>query len=180
MKRRTIGMAILCTATLAACAPSTRITSNRSTDYAGEPRRLFVISQASMDFGKEFGDAFDQGLIAIGKECGATVQVSDMTALELDQKIHLERLKAFGPDAVLMVRRSGGMRNAYGHVMSLDFDVMLGDPNTNKAVWRANVYNFARGGGLTSDAARGRTLAVDMTNKMKFDQVWRSCPLLKE
>ena len=160
-----------------ACAPATRVQSNKAQDYANEPKRVFVLTDVGSDFGDEYAQAFQERLTGIAKDCGAVLEVSRVSSLELDNSARTTRMNEFKPDVVLSIFRAGGTRNQYGlfHVI---YDARLQDVESKKLVWRAN-FSFHRGGGLIPIADRGRALAVDITNRMKQDGIVRSCPVIK-
>jgi len=162
---------------IGACAPATRVQSNKAQDYTSEPKRVFVLTDVGSDFGDEYAQAFQERLVGIARDCGAVIEVSRINPLELDNSARTARMKDFNPDVVLSIFRAGGTRNQSGlfHVI---YDVRLQDVQSKKMVWRAN-FNFYRGGGLIPVADRGRALAVDITNKMKEDGIVRSCPVIK-
>jgi hypothetical protein len=114
-------------------------------------------------------------MIPIAKECGAAIQIESISALQLDESIYDKKIKAFNPDSFLSVRRAGGTVSQNGGIILVIYDVKLTDMPSNKVVWRANI-RFPRG--INSIAERGEALAVDLTNKMKDDQIFRSCPTI--
>lgn len=86
-------------------------------------------------------------------------------------------MKMFKADTIMSVRRNGGTRNEYG-IFHAIYNVKLVDVQTNKAVWREDT-NFYRGGTAIPIKERGETLAVDITNKIKEDKIFRSCEIIK-
>ena len=107
---------------------------------------------------------------------GATAQLSMISSLELDDNVHLRRAKAFNADTVLSIRRNGGTKSQYGNIINVIYDSRLWDTGTNKVVWRSSAQ-FVRG--LTPLPDRGQQLAIDITNKMKEDGIFRSCAVVK-
>ena len=169
---------IACTCLLAyACAPQTKIASKKATDYSAEAKRIFVVTDVGTDFGNEFGDAFQNKLTAIAESCGAVMQVDRISSLELDEDVHLKKMKEFDANVLMSVRRNGGTKNQYG-LFQVYYDVRLVDIALNKTVYRANV-DFSRGPITIPLATRGEALAVDITNKMKEDGIVHGCPVIK-
>lgn len=160
---------------MAACV-STKIQSNRAEDYAQQPKRLFVITNIGTDFGSEYAEAFRGALTRIAKACGAEVEMSILAPLELDESVHDQKRKAFNADTVLSVRRAGGTRDAYG-LLNVNYDSRLINLATNKTVWRSSM-TFHRNR-LVAIEKRGEALAVDLTNKMKDDRIFGSCPRIE-
>ncbi len=155
------------------CASPPTIESIKAPDYSGEPKRLFVLSVVETDFGKGFSSAFHKKLIEIASNCGATLEISQVSPLELNSNVHLERMKNFNPDSVLAIARAGGTKDEYGRVMNVQYNVRLHDYPSEKIVWRAIFNNI-------SPADGGERFAIMLTNKMREDQIFRSsCPVTK-
>jgi len=162
---------------LSACVAPTTIASNKAENYTKEPKRIFVLTDVGSEFGKDFFDSFQAKLGAIARDCGAALEVSRISSLELDEKVHLNKMKTFKADTIMSVRRNGGTRNEYG-IFHAIYNIKLVDVQTNKTVWRADT-NFYRGGTAISIKERGEALAVDITNKIKEDKIFRSCEIIK-
>lgn len=161
-------------AALAACVAPTTIVSNKAPDYAGEPKRIFVLTDVGTEFGEEYFESFRAKLITIAKDCGATLGISKISYLELDGRVHLNRVKQFNPDIVLYIRRRGGTTRG-GAIFHVVYDVRLIEYQSNQTVWRASA-DFHRGGVGTAITERGQALAMGLTDKMKEDQIiFRSC-----
>ncbi len=177
MKVSRIALLALISVLVSACAAPTKITSNKAQGYTTEPKRLFILTDIGSDFGKAFADSFQGKLTAIAQDCGAVIEVSKISSLELDANVHTNKMKSFNADASLLIRRNGGTMNG-SLLIHVIYDLRLVDVQSNKTVWRANT-NFYRGGTAIPITERGEALAVDITNKMKEDQIFRSCPLIK-
>jgi len=160
---------------MAACV-STTIQSNRAQDYTQQPKRLFVITNIGSDFGPEYAEAFRGALTRIAKDCGAEVEVSFLNPVELDEGVHDRKQKAFNADTLLSVRRAGGTKDGYG-LFQVIYDARLIDLATKKIVWRSSM-TFHRNR-IVPIEKRGEALAVDLTNQMKDDQIFRSCPRIE-
>ncbi len=164
----------LSTALLSACAAPTKIVSNKATNYTAEPKRIFVLTNIGPDFGQDFSDSFQGKLAALVRGCGAVVEVSRISSLELDESVHAARMTKFRPDTLMTLRRSGGTRNEFGLLLDARYDAKLIDVRSNKTVWRAEAV-FNRGGTAIPLSHRGEAFAVDLTNKLKEDGIFRSC-----
>jgi len=171
-------MVAACSALIAGCAAPTKISTNKAQNYTTEPKRIFVLTDIGSDFGTEYANGFQRKAISIVKDCGAEMQVQFLSALELDESTYDQKRKAYKADTVLSIKRAGGTKSEYGVLIQVIYDIKLYDTLSNKVVWRANT-TFSRGGGLIPVVERGETLAIDLTNKMKEDKVFQSCPLIK-
>ncbi len=165
-------------ALLAACAAPTQIATNKATSYTKEPRRIFVLTNVGSEFGSAFNASFQQRLKAIAMDCGAEMQIAVRSALELDEGIYTKMINAYRPDSVLTVHWTGGGTKQNGILILAIYDVRLIDKSAGAVVWRANT-TFSRGSPLISLADRGEAFAIDLTNKMKADQILRSCQPIK-
>jgi hypothetical protein len=161
---------------VAGCAPVARIESSKSASYTVEPKRVFVYTEM-YDLGNAFTVGFEKRFAAILQECGASAQFGRIGKADLEEK-YVDEMRKFGPDAVLSTRRNGGTRDQYGNLVVAIFDSRLADVKTGNVTWRAN--STVRSGGLVFDAgARGDAFAVELSNKLKQDQVFRSCPVFE-
>ncbi len=167
------------TSILVACgATLSHIISNRDQSYTAEPKRIFVVSGIGNEFSEDFAEPFQAKLTAIAKDCGAELQVSRLTPLELNENIHTERMKSFNPDSLIVITRTGGTVNQYGRRVNADYDVKFVDVGSNKAVWRASVRVY-RGSSLVPFKDQAEALAINLTNKLKEDQILRSCQVVQ-
>ena len=172
-------LALVCTF-LAGCAPATKIASNKAAGYSFEPKRMFIFTDIGSEFGNDFATAFQTKFTSIAQDCGVAVGLSRMSKLELDENIHINRMKSFNADTLLSIRRSGGTRRDLtdSGIFHVIYDIRLMDVQSSKVVYRAT-SDFYRGGTVIPITERGEALAVDITNKMKEDQVLRGCAPIK-
>lgn len=161
------------------CAATTRTKTNRANDYNGQPKRLFVITDIGTDFGSQFSNAFQNKIKSIAKDCGVVVDIAYLSVLELDESRYDRQMMGFRPDTVLSIKRNGGTKSAEGVLFHVIYDSKLIDMSTKKLVWRAQT-DFYRGGFAIPVEERGESLAIDLTNKIKEDKIFRSCPLVVE
>lgn len=163
---------------LAGCAASVRIDSNRAAGFSIEPKRIFVVSEVGNEYGAEFTQGFQSRLRAIAAECGAVLDLSQMSTLELNSNVHVSRARAFNADLLLTVRRGGGTRDQYGNIIHVIYDARAFDARADKPVWRASI-DF-RGPGMAGQRAeRAGVLAGELTNRLKNDGIWRGCAPVK-
>jgi hypothetical protein len=159
---------------LGGCALSTRLTTNQARDYKGNPRRIYVVFH-SVD---EYGPTFDRTFIAkssqLAKDCGAALEGTTITGLELDKNAYLVAVKAFNPDTVLVLRRAGGTKTEFGQLLYLLLNIELVDVPANRIVWRAKA-DFHRGSSLIPIEQRAEALATDITGRLKADGILK-CP----
>jgi hypothetical protein len=163
---------------LTACVAPTQIASNKAQDYTAQPRRLFVVTDVGTDFGDDFANSFQAKLIAITADCGAAAELSRISALELDDRARAREVDTFKPDSVLSIRRNGGTKLPNGALVDVIYDVRLIDVQSKRIVWRAAVTFYRGGTAIVSAADRGAALAVDITNKMKEDKLFRGCEVI--
>jgi hypothetical protein len=161
-------------------AISTPVESNKAASYPGDPKRIFVITDIGTEWGKKYADAFQQKMTEVARTCGANTHFFYLTSLELEPPKPEAQILAFHADAVLSIRRDGGVKDKFGNVKVQNYDIRLLDVKTDKLVWRARV-NFS-GKAIEmitaliySKADDGEALASDLTDKMKADLVFRTC-----
>lgn len=159
---------------VSACAAPAHMTSNKATSYTKQPKRVYVMTNVGDEWGNDYYNAFKGKIAEILRQCGVESELSRISSVELDEKVHTKRARAFKADAVLSIRRSGGTKNQYGTIIDVNYDSRLYDVDTGKVVWRSTAARFIRG--LTPVADRGEELAVDITNTMKADGIFPSCP----
>jgi hypothetical protein len=171
-----ISLLVFC-ALMYGCAAPTRITTNRDANYQAEPKRLVVLANVSAGFGREFANVFNTKMISIAKTCGAEMEISEPSGLELDKNVHFDRMKAFNADSLLVMRRAGGTVMQSGALIQAIYDVELVSVTDNRTVWRASV-SFNRGGTALPVTLRAEVLAIDITNALKLDKVFKSCAVI--
>jgi hypothetical protein len=162
---------------VAACTVTTRMKSAKLPDYAGMPKRLFVVSYIADDFGPQFGPAFFDLLTRIVKECGTESEVATIAPLELSTAAQATQLRRFAPDAVLTISRAGGVVNERAPGYRL-YGLQLDDVSSKRMVWQGTA-NFQRGDPMFSTVPeRAEIIATELTNQMKADGIFGSCPVL--
>jgi hypothetical protein len=173
-------LALSCLLLISGCIvlqPRTYMSSNRAATYTKEPKRVFLITDAGSEFGEKFYSAFKDNLGAAITECGATFAASRITELELDNNTHLNKMKEFGADTLLSVRRNGGTKMSTGAFMDMKYDIKLIDAQSDKVVWRANANFFP---GNTTKENDGKSMATQIIEKMKADKIFTTCPAATE
>ena len=158
---------------ISACAAPAHMTSNKAATYTKQPKRVFVMTNIGDEWGQAYYEAFQAKMVALLKECGTEARLDRISRLELDESVHSKRARASNADALLSIRRTGGTKNQYGTIIDVNYDSRLYDADTGKVVWRSSA-KFIRG--LTPIADRGEELAVDITNQLKEDGIFGSCP----
>jgi hypothetical protein len=103
---------------------------------------------------------------------------SDSAQSTLDDSTRRREIDGFKPDVFLSIRRNGGTEISTGQLVDVIYDVRLVDIQSKRIVWRAAV-TFYRGGTIIPSTDRGAALAVDITNKMKEDHIFRTCEVIK-
>lgn len=176
MARSSARLAVLAALALgaAACAPQAKVSSIRAQDYAQHPKRIYVISAQGMGWGAEFAPTFRAKFQDIVRNCGAVATFEDVTGLELDHRAATEKAAAFHADAVLTIVNAGGVVNASGGRMVMDYNTTMADIAQNRAVWRAK-FSFSRGSIAIPLTERGAVFAVELTNRLKTDGLLAGC-----
>jgi hypothetical protein len=151
------------------CEPQTQITSNRATDYVGDPRHLVIVSDVSADFGAESNAAFAAMLVSNAKQCGVEAVVVAPLAWPANTS-SVAFPSSLKPDSILLIGHGPGLSDS----MTRIYDLQLRDFASKRLVWRANA-TFQGGTGLTSRNQRAETLATELTTRMRTDGLFRSC-----
>jgi len=188
--RRTAGMGLA--VLLAGCAAATKVSSNKAPDADPWRKRVFVRSdllnsRVGASFGPAFAQAFSDRLTEILRRCGAEATVLNVTGLELEQDDPAKAIISYKPDTIMVLRKERGTVSTEGTLLSATLFVDLYDSakmdpakpapagGTLKPIWRAS-FRFSRGSTLIPIESRGRTLAEDVTNRMKDDGFFPDCP----
>ncbi|MBV8635714.1 MAG: hypothetical protein JO002_14565 [Burkholderiaceae bacterium] len=153
-------------------ADPTRIGSMKTRFYQDDPHRLFVLTNFGTRVGKDFANAFHDRFIDIVKQCHVDVDISMRTPLDLDEGIHLRKMKSFAPDSILRIARSGGQVDSGGNLYNVNLDIKLFDAKTNQPTWEAVIEYYEIS---DTPAMRGESLAIDLSNEMKAAKVFNAC-----
>jgi hypothetical protein len=171
MTGRVTGMVVLavviCLGLATGCAPHTVIASTRVEGYSQMLSSLFVLSQVGSE-GEVSAERFEKKLTETGAACGIRIGITTMRRLDLNPDVHLERMKLFAPEHVLMLKQAGGIT---GDVHWEYYDARLLElPKT--MIWRADV-RLNRDGTLFGDP--GEILAIDLLRKLRDDRFIPPC-----
>ncbi len=158
---------------LTACASQTRVSANKAADFTREPKRIFVATNIGDELGAGYKAGFQKSVTELFKSCGVSTEFVFLSPLELDESIYDKKRIAFQADTVLTIHKAGGNRDQYGLITLGIFDAKLIDVETSKVVWRGNL-STSRGGSLSNQVV-GESMAVGLTNRLKSDQILRSC-----
>jgi hypothetical protein len=172
-------------AMLCGCASSSTQT-NRDTQYAGHPTRIFVI-ESLIPLGDGFENTFEPILSQDIRACGGDVAFHRVETADISNPLSLNgpttsqqadanalgaELKAFAPDAVLtMVIAHRFLIN--GMLNGVTIDSKLFDYKTHKPVW-AGVSSFGFAPASTT-ATRAKALHDDLGPKLRRDGVTPDC-----
>jgi len=152
--------------------PAPEVSSNKVPGSIVEPKRVFVLTDVAVDMGAKFHDSFERKLRDVVDSCGATMEVDKMTNLELDDQAYQRKMREFGADTFLRVRRNGGTRSSTGDIIQARFDARMFDTRTKQTIWRGSVDFPRRERGLHNE---GEVLAAAIASKLKEDRVFQSC-----
>jgi hypothetical protein len=166
---------------LVGCAPHSETTSNKMPDYNAEPKRVFLVSYIGNDFGGDFYKAFVEKVDALVGECGAEFAMTTVSSLDLDPKVHTQKINNFRPDALLSLRHPSGTigySNTRDGIVKVIYEAELVDVVSRKPALRAH-FDFFKGSPtraeLSSKSYIGEALATDLVNQLKKDGIFRSC-----
>jgi hypothetical protein len=159
---------------LAGCANPTSVRWNKADDYTGRPVRVLLVSDVGAEFGDDFASGFSRQFKTLASGCGSELDVVRIPAGDRSRVEDSPRVRSYGPDALLSVRRSGGTRHASGDLFHVTYDVRLIDMSQRKTVWRASA-DFYRGAPVTPAGDRGTVLANDLVSQMVEAVIWKDC-----
>lgn len=183
---RVLPVALALAMVLCGCATSNTKT-NRDAQYAGHPKRLFVV-ETLVALGDGFEDDFEPLLTHDIQACGGEVayhrvEASDATnPLSLDgpgaaqqaaTKAIFTQITAYAPDAVLFMRISyRSLLNGMLNGVTINSKVF--DYKTQKPVWAGvSSFGFAP---ASSNATRAKVLHDDLAPKLRHDGLIPDCP----
>jgi hypothetical protein len=160
------------------CASTTDIKTNKAKDYATEPKRIFVTPA----FGNEFYDQlrFNSTFLKAISDCGAVAEIVPVNPLALDDKKQAAAIQKFNPDAIMSIAGAGFQTKTTGSgflgsttVSQINYNIELFDVASKRTVWKATVI-------LKPHQKPGDAFAIDLTNRMKADGIFQSCPQIKQ
>lgn len=156
---------------IAGCTtPSVEITSNKAPEYAGEPRKIFVLSGMGDELGANGTETFNAALTQSLRQCGVAADVFVRSPVALDNKAEQERAKRFGPDTVLALAPTNKTLDARnGAVLAVAYGVTLLDA-PNRAVWKAEARIDLK---YQARDRAGEILAANLTERLKQDGILR-------
>ncbi|MHA7682972.1 hypothetical protein [Cupriavidus sp. PET2-C1] len=159
---------------LGGCAPTTVGVTSRASDYTGKPTRMYVLGTTGMGWNSDFSAAFAAKFREVTRQCGVESAYDEISGLELDSTALTGRMRTFAADTVLTIANGGGVVNASGGRLSINYGTTLTDVRQNRAVWKGK-YTFSRGGTLIPIEERAAVLAIDITNSLKKDGFLTGC-----
>ena len=150
------------------CSATTTITSKTYPNLYVNIKRVFVISTVAEEFGNAFAADFEKSLISYFKLNNIEARVKTIQEMELKLDLKptiMSALSDFKPNVMMMINRSGGTKNKYGRLLSVEYDVKL-IPEGNVILWRGKVSFYPAEFKSDSDI-----LARDIINKLVADGV---------
>ncbi len=164
MKLTSIGKLCLIAGFATGCA-SSRIDAVRDPAITAKLHRLYVL----VDHGSvktDYSDLLRNDLSELLTQEGIENQTEAMSPLQLDEHAYATNAVAYKPDAVLVIKATGGVLSAYGGYMEITYDASLFNPNMDKRYWRAQVNNE---GGTAVMGKRFRVMAEKIIKQLKQD-----------
>jgi hypothetical protein len=145
---------------------SIKVQANKDEASVKQIKRLFVLIQHG-DIGKQsYPDELAAAMRSAFTNTPVVTEISIANPLELDESVHRQQIDAFGGDAVLLIRATGGIVNQSGGYQKLLYDASLFDPQLKKRVWRARVDNS---GGTWLMKRRFREMSESIVRQLKSD-----------
>lgn len=179
------------------CDASTQIKSARDPAFHDHVAKLFVISEVGAEYDSRYRNdgptrtsttgtphvtmaaQFKTALVREAEACHIELDVSSVSKLDLDPKVHLERMESFGARYVLTLAETGGTKSAQGGVIEATYDARLTDREVkDHMVWRADMH--LRYGSAFGGEDPGVVAARDLLMKLDADQIITPCPGLRE
>jgi hypothetical protein len=181
-------VAVLAFASLVgACARASAV-SNKATDYAYEPKRMFVRENFIPARNLRINQ-FDQRLIAGLGACGVAVETGPLpvragNGLEINDaadeaalRTASEEIQRFGADAVLTVIEARATQRALsGQLVTAEFGLSLYDVASKKTVWKAKIdLRAGMDGAMVQYGNSAHAVADAIVERLSQDGILRSC-----
>jgi hypothetical protein len=154
---------VLC---LAAGCTSVTINSNKDEASVHQLNRLFVIVNHGEVKDKQLSNELIDGFKGCFSNAPVQVDYSIMSALDLDATAQTDKIKAFNPDAILLVSVTTYVMAEYGGYPTILYDASLYNPDHTKRLWRAAINNS---GGTALMDRRMHEMAGKITTQLQTD-----------
>lgn len=169
---RTLASRLPLAIALAFCAvftgcTSVKVKSVRDPNYSAKMERVFIVIGGGTE-SQELDTYLSQQLRDAFSQENVETDVAILTPLDLDEKKHLERAKAFKADGILSISVTTGVISPYGGYPTLIYDASLYDPEFKTRRWRASINNS---GGTGLMKRRMREMAEGIVARLKADGV---------
>jgi hypothetical protein len=197
MKITNLLITLACSALVTGCEASTQIKSAKDPAFRDHVAKMFVISEVGSEYDSQYRNdgptrtsttgtphvtvaaQFKAALVREAQACHIELDVSSVSKLDLDPKVHLERMESFGARYVLTLTETGGTKSSQGVVIESAYDARLTDREaTDHMVWRADMHLRHRSMLAGEDA--GVVVARDLLMKLDADQIIAPCPGLRQ
>ena len=152
------------TALITACA-SISIESARDPDFSGKVGRLYVFIRDNGHLKRPYSQNLQKAMTERLSARGIACHVQIISPLELDESKYSGDVKAFSPDAVLVVQTTGGTRRLQ-EVIEVYWDASLRSTETKTRIWRASIH---MSGG--SSLSRMTALTDSILSKMEQEGI---------
>jgi hypothetical protein len=153
---------------LVACAASTSISSRKDTDVTETLVNVAVVSFVERALGAEFARAFERKVRGRLAERVTKIVVITVDDLGLEPDEFRRRVQENRPDHVIDIRPRRDVRDGYGNLRSVEFDVGVRRTYATRLLWRASV-EFNPGARVRSVEERADVLAHDIVERLAED-----------
>ena len=146
---------------------SITIKSNKDAASVKQLDRLYIVVNHGEVTDKSLSNYLIDGFKSCFTNSPVKVDYGVMSALDLDPKVMTDEIKAFNPDAVLVVSVSTFVVAAeYGGYPTIIYDASLYNPDHTKRIWRASIDNS---GGTALMKRRMREMAGKISMQLQTD-----------
>ena len=151
---------------LVAGCTSVTIKATRDPHAVHRVERLFVVINHGDLSHESYSQQLAASLASLLSNPPPVIEISVVSPLELDEKIHDRQLQQFKPDAVLVIRLTTAVVSEYGGYPTLQYDASLFDPKTERRLWRGSVNSS---GGTALMQRRLRETAEVIVKQLRKD-----------
>jgi len=152
-----------------------------ASDYAGSPKRIFIVNRMDASFSESLPGEFAAAAEQMFANCNVAVLVYRPEAMELNAEAKVKAaILNFRPDSTLTIQQTLQLRTN-GDVNRGEYLVTLHDLPLHRDVWRgaisASATSYAVAGGFLADRSKvGGIVADQLIRTMAGDNIIKTCP----